>query len=97
MHHHGKITAEFLGEIDRYAGVNAALTVEQLGVVSMRHDRAMPDARMDVGPGLAVAPEAIECLGRDIVAWERDRHNKALAVELVKHLAAVRVIIGTPC
>src|SRR5215831_18294961 len=68
VHRHGEITAEFLGEIDRYAGVNAALTVEQLGVVSMRHDRAMPDARMDVGPGLAVAPEAIECLGRDIVA-----------------------------
>jgi len=60
VHRHGEITAEFLGEIDRYAGVNAALTVEQLGVVSMRHDRAMPDARMDVGPGLAVAPEAIE-------------------------------------
>jgi len=52
MNRHGEVTAGFLGEIDRYAGVNAALTVEQLGVVSIRHDRAVPDARMDVGPVL---------------------------------------------
>src|SRR5215469_15438971 len=62
----------------------------------MRHDRAMPDAGMDVEPGLAIASEADELLGRDVIARRCQRHDKAFAVEWIKQLAAVGMIVRTP-
>jgi hypothetical protein len=76
--------------------MDAALAVEELGMVVDRDDGAVPDIRMDLEPALAVAPEAGEFVGRDIVSRERERHHKALATQRIEELAAVGVIVRPP-
>src|SRR5215813_537879 len=68
-----QVAAELLREVDRDAGVDAALAVEQLGMVGERHHRAMPDIGMDIEAALAVAPEGDELLRRDVVARQSER------------------------
>jgi hypothetical protein len=63
LHRHADIAAEFLCEIDRYTGVDTALPIREFGMVIDRHDRAMPDVRMDVESAAAVA------LVRDELLW----------------------------
>src|SRR6516165_8911803 len=92
-HRHGEIAAELLGKVDRDTGMDAASAVEELGMVVDRDDGAVPEIRMDVEPALAVAPEAGEFVGGDIVSRERERHHKALATQRIEELAAVGVIV----
>jgi len=42
LHRHAEIAAELLCEIDRYAGMHTALSVQKLGMVVERHDRPLP-------------------------------------------------------
>lgn len=47
-HRHAEVAAEFLCEIDRYAGMDTALSVQELGMVYEWYDCAVPDVRIDV-------------------------------------------------
>src|SRR5215469_1192397 len=76
--------------------MDAALAVEKLSMVIPRNNRAVPDVRMDVEAALAVAPKAGEFVRCDIVSRERERHHKALAIQRVEELAAVRMIVRSP-
>ena len=62
-HRHGEIAAELLGEVDRDTGMDAALAVEELGMVVDRDYGTVPDIWMDVEPALAVAPEPVNLSG----------------------------------
>ncbi len=63
-----------------------------------RHDRAVPDVRMDIEPAAAAAPERDEPLPlrRHTVPRQGERHDETLAVQRIEQLAAVGVIIGAP-
>ncbi len=79
-HRRGEVAAEFLREIDRDAGMDTALAVEQLDGVVERDDRPVPDIGMDVEPAGPVADEGDEVLGLHVVARRRQRHGEALAL-----------------
>ena len=53
-HRHREVAAEFLCKIDRDTGVDPALSVQQLGMVVERHDRPVPNIRMNIKPTAAV-------------------------------------------
>src|SRR5215469_8680793 len=95
-HRHRQVAAELLDKIHRYTGVDPALAIQELGVVVERHDRPVPDVRMDVETAAAVTPESDELLGCHIVAGQRQRHHKTLAMQRVEKLTAVGMVIGTP-
>src|SRR5262249_2636473 len=61
-----------------------------------RHDRPVPDIRMDVKPAATVTPEHDEPFRRHVVARQRQRHDKALAMHRVEQLSTVRMVIGAP-
>src|ERR1700747_2589322 len=65
---HGEVAAEFLCEIDRYARMHTALSVQKLGMLVERHDRPVPNVWMNIEPAAAVTPERDELLWRHIVA-----------------------------
>ena len=70
LRRHAEIAAELFCEIDRYAGMHAALSVQKLGIVVERHDRPVPNIRMNEKASAAVAPERDELLWRHIVGPE---------------------------
>ena len=74
-HRHSEVGAEFFCEIDQYAGVDTALSVQELGMVVERYDRAVPDVGMDVEPAAAVASEGDEPLRCHIVSRQGERHD----------------------
>src|SRR5258708_15777183 len=76
--------------------MDATLAVEEFRMVVERHDGAVPDVRVDVEPAAAVAPKGHELLRTDVVSRQGKRHDKALAIQRVKELAAIRVIVGAP-
>src|SRR6516162_1717769 len=90
------IAAEFLREIDGDAGADAALAIEELGMVVKRHDRAVPDVGMNIESAAPVAPKCPEMLRSHIVARQCQRHDETLTVQRIKQLAAIGVIIGPP-
>src|SRR6516162_3681036 len=90
------IAAEFLREIDGDAGADAALAIEELGMVVKRHDRAVPDVGMNIESAAPVAPKCPEMLWSHIVARQCQRHDETLTVQRIKQLAAIGVIIGPP-
>ena len=95
-HRYREVAAEFLCEIDRYTGVDTALAVQELGMVVERHDRAVPDVRMDVEPAAAVTPERDELLRCHIVPRQGERHDETLAMQRIEQLAAIGMVIGAP-
>src|SRR5262249_34977817 len=92
----GEVAAELLGEVDRDAGMHAALAVEQLDLVLERDDRAGPDAWMDVEAATSVAQEGRELPRRHAVTRQRQRHGEGLALDRPEHLTAVGMIVGAP-
>ena len=88
-HRHREVAAEFLYEIDRYAGVDTSLSVEELGMVVEWHDRSVPNVWMNIKPAAAVAPERDELVWCHIVPRQGERHDKTLAMQRIEQLAAV--------
>src|ERR1700730_16643537 len=76
--------------------MDATLAVEEFRMIVERHDGAVPDVRVDVEATTAVAPEGYELLRSDVVSRQGERHDKALAIQRIKELAAIRVIVGAP-
>ena len=76
--------------------MDAALAIEELCMVVKRHDRTVPDIGMDIEPTAPVAPKRPEILRFHIVPRQCQRHDKTLAVQRIKQLAAIGVIIGPP-
>ena len=66
-----EIAAKFLCEIDRYPGVDAALAIQEFGMVFERHDRAVPDIRMDVQPAAAVTAKSDKLLRSYVITRQR--------------------------
>src|SRR3984893_9395473 len=91
-----QVAAELLDEVDRDARVDATLAVQKLRLIGERHDRSVPDVRMQIKAAATVAEEGDESIRRDVVAWQCKRYHEPLAVERVEELAAVGVIVGTP-
>src|ERR1700730_16971516 len=92
----GEVAAAFLDEVERNTGMDATLAVEEFRMIVERHDGAVPDVRVDVEPATAVAPKGHELLRTDVVSRQGERHDKALAIQRIKELAAIRVIVGAP-
>jgi len=46
-HRCGEVAAELLGEVDRDAGVDSALAIEEFRMVVEGYDRAVPDVAMN--------------------------------------------------
>src|SRR5690348_2675833 len=88
-HRHPEVAAEFSSEIDRYTGLDPALSVQQLGMVVERDDRPVPDVRMDIEPAAAITPERNELLWPHIVPRQGERHDKTLAMQRIEQLTAV--------
>src|SRR5271154_783713 len=95
-HRHREVAAEFLCEVDRDTGVDTALSVQELGTVVKRHDRPVPDVRMDVEPAAPVTPEGDELVRRHIVPRQCERHDETLAMQRVEQLATIGMVIGAP-
>src|ERR1700719_30637 len=93
---HREVAAEFLCEVDRDTGVYTALAVQELGMIVKRHDRPVPNVRMDIKPATAVTPERDEPLRCHIVPRQCERHDKTLAVQRIEELAAIGMVIGAP-
>src|ERR1700693_266942 len=91
---HRQIAAELLDEVDRDASMHASLAVEKPRLVIERHERTVPDVRMNVEALVAIAPERHEILRPRIVSRECKRHQKALTVHWIEELAAVGMIVG---
>src|ERR1700688_305798 len=72
------------------------MAIEDLGLFVERHDRSVPHIGMEVQAAAAVAPESDEFFRRDIIARQRQRHHETPALERIKELAAVRVIVRAP-
>src|SRR5262249_5883643 len=92
----GEVEAELLGEVDRDAGMHAALAVEQLDLVVERDHRSVPDAGMDVEAAAAVADEGRELLRRHVVAGHGERQGEGAALQREEELAAVGMIVRAP-
>src|SRR5271165_536504 len=95
-HRHRKVAAKFLCEIDRYTSMDAALAIQELRMVVERHDRAVPDVRMDIEPAAAVTPERDEPFRCHIVPRHGKRHDETLAMQRIEQLASIWMIIGAP-
>src|SRR5260370_19942882 len=95
-HRRCEIAAELFDEIDRDAGVDAALAVEKLGLLVQRHDRPVPHVGMQVQAAVALAPVSHELLRRHIVSRQRQRNDETLPVEGIEQLTTVRVIVRAP-
>jgi hypothetical protein len=91
-----EVAAEFLGEIDRDAGMDAALPVEEPSFVVERDDGAVPNVRMNVEATAAVAPERDELFRCHVIARQGQRNDKALFMKRIEQLAAVGMVIGAP-
>ena len=85
-----------LWEVDRDAGVDATLAVQEGRLVGVRREGAVPDVRADVEAVPTVAPEGDERLGRHVIAGRRERDDEALAVHREDQLAAVGMVVGAP-
>src|SRR5437763_15826253 len=82
-HRHREVAAEFLCEIDRYAGVDTALSIQELRIILERHDRSVPNFRMNIEPAAAVTPERDELLWCHIVPRQGERHDETLVMQRI--------------
>src|ERR1700739_1454382 len=78
LHWPRQVAAEFFGEIDRHASVNATLAIQERRTVVEGYDCPVPDVRMDVEAAAAVTPERTEPLRCHIVPRKGERHDKTL-------------------
>src|SRR5215831_17911265 len=76
--------------------MHAPLAIEELCLVIERHDRSVPDVRVEIERAATVAPEGNEFLRRHIITGQGERNDEALAPEGMEQLAAVGVVIGAP-
>src|SRR5579863_6428111 len=95
-HRRREIAAELFDEIDRDAGMNTALTVEELRLLVQRHDRPVPYVGVEVEAAAAVAPESHELFRSYIVSRRRQRNDETLSVERIEELTAVRMVVRAP-
>src|ERR1700730_2613589 len=95
-HRRRQIAAELFDEIDRNTGMDAALTVQEFGLLLQRYHRSVPHIGVQVQTAAALAPESHEFFRRHIVSRQRQRNDEALPVEGIEQLTAVRVIVRTP-
>ena len=58
--------------------MHAALAIEELSLLIHRHQRPMPDVRVQVETAAAVAPESDEAFRRDVVSRQCERNDEAL-------------------
>src|SRR5882762_11644031 len=72
-HRRREIAAELFDEIDRNAGMNSALTVEEPGLLVQRHDRPVPYVGVQIQAAAALAPDSHELFRSDIVSRRRQR------------------------
>jgi len=76
--------------------MHASLAIQELGGIGERYHGAVPDVRMDVETAAPVAIKRDKLFRPYLVARQRQRHDKTLAMQRIKHLAAVGVVIGAP-
>src|SRR5258706_7417592 len=95
-HRRCQIAAELLDEIDRDAGMDAPLPVEELGLVVQRYDRSVPHIGMQVQAAATLAPERQKLFWCYFVSRQRQRHHETLPVEGIEELTAVGVIVRAP-
>ena len=76
--------------------MDAALAIQEFGVIVERNHGAVPYARMDIEAAAPVAAKGGEGPRRHVIAGQGQRDDKALAVQGIEQLAAVRVIVGAP-
>src|SRR5258706_15118486 len=91
-HRRCQIAAELLDKIDRDAGMDAPLPVEELGLIVQRYHRPVPHTGMQVQAAAPLAPERQKLFGCYVVSRQRQRNHETLSVERIEELAAVRVI-----
>ena len=77
-----EVAAELLDEVDRDARMNAPLPVEELRLVRVRHERAVPDVRVQVKAAAPIAPEGNEGLWRDVIPRQRQRRARSRLLAL---------------
>src|SRR5437867_11523156 len=88
--------AELACEVDRDAGVDGALLVEEALHSGDAEHPFVPDVRMQVESLAAVEAEAHEALRPDIIAGKRERHDEGRRIEREKELPAVGMVIRVP-
>ena len=76
--------------------MDAALTVEEAGVIGVGDDGVVPDVGVQVEGAAAIATEGCEGGRGDVVAGEGEGDDEALARQRREQLAAVRVVVGAP-
>src|SRR5689334_12686920 len=77
-HRHREVAAEFLWEIDRYAGVNTALSVQELGMIVERYDRSSRSVtRVTLGRPYRLPPLSSggASLGRPLLPFSHPAHR----------------------
>src|SRR5690349_12106608 len=84
---HVEEDAELAGEVDADPRVDAALLVEEAAFIAHRERALVPDARTDVDPEAAVAPERDELLRADIVAGQRGGDDERSPIQRPEELA----------
>ena len=85
-HRHCQIAAELLDEIDRDAGMDAPLPVEELGLIVQRYDRPMPNIGMQVQAASPFAPESQKLFRCYIVSRQRQRNDETLSGKWIEEL-----------
>src|SRR6266446_1609982 len=88
--------AELACEVDRHAGVDGSLLVEEALRSGHAEHALVPDVRVQVESLAAVEAEAHEALRPDIVAGQRERHDEGCRIEREKELPAVGMVIRVP-
>ena len=76
--------------------MDAALSVEELGLIVQRYDRPVPNIRMQVQAASPFAPESQKLFRCYIVPRQRQRNDETLPGERIEELATVRVIVCAP-
>ena len=76
--------------------MDAPLAIKKFGLIVERYDCTVPNIRMQIKTPAAVAPKSDEVIRRYIVSGKGERYNETLAVERVKELASVGMVVGAP-
>jgi hypothetical protein len=88
--------AKLASKVDRDAGVDGALLVEEPLCPSEREHTFMPDVWMDVETLLSIEAKAHELLRRDVVTGQCQWNVERAMVEWEEQLSAVRVVVRVP-
>ncbi len=76
--------------------MNSPLFIVKAHAAVLREDAFMPDVRVNVEAFAAIKCEADELLWRDVIRWQRKRHEKRFVLQRKEELAAIRVVVGMP-